>query len=160
MKHIAYIGVGSNLGDRLESCKWAISHIERMDDTTILKESEWRHYPALTKNEEGSQPDFVNGVIKIETNLEAEELLDKLQIIETVMGREADRTKWAPRIIDLDILFFDEENIVTTRLTVPHPELHERIFVLEPLCDIDPELIHPKLGETVDNLLNKVKEAK
>jgi 2-amino-4-hydroxy-6-hydroxymethyldihydropteridine diphosphokinase len=99
----------------------------------------------------------VNGVIKIETELEPLDLLRMLKAIESRMGR-AKTVRWGPRVIDLDILFFDEEVIKSEEVQIPHPSLHERQFVLIPLAEIDRNLIHPVLKKTVRELLEVLKE--
>src|SRR5512137_2439002 len=133
MGHIAYIGIGSNVGDKFINCEKAISEILKADHHTLLAKS------SLFKTQPigyTSQDWFVNGVIKIETDLEAHELLRKLKTIESQWGRTG-TFRWGPRTIDLDILFFDDAEIHTEELQVPHPSIQERQFVLIPLVEID-----------------------
>ena len=104
-----------------------------------------------------SQDWFVNGVIKIETELGAVDLLRSLKTIESQLGR-VETFRWGPRTIDLDILLFDETRIETPDLQIPHPRLQERQFVLVPLAEIDPTLFHPVLKKTVQELLEDLKE--
>jgi 2-amino-4-hydroxy-6-hydroxymethyldihydropteridine diphosphokinase len=154
MGHIAYIGIGSNVGDKTYQCKRAISEILKIDRHKLLAES------SLFKTKPigyVSQDWFVNGVIKIETEMEPLELLQMLKTIELQLGRK--RTfRWGPRSIDLDILFFDDEEVRTKELQIPHPRLHERQFVLIPLVEIDRNLLHPVLKKTVGNLLEELEE--
>jgi 2-amino-4-hydroxy-6-hydroxymethyldihydropteridine diphosphokinase len=154
MGHIVYIGIGSNLGDKVEQCEKGISEILRVDRTRLLARS------SLFKTQPigyTSQDWFVNGVIKIETDLEPLDLLQSLKAIESRLGR-GETFRWGPRVIDLDILFFDEHEIQTEQLQIPHPLLHERQFVLTPLVEIDRILIHPVLKKTVQELLEDLKE--
>ena len=154
MKHIAYIGIGSNLGDKLYHCEKAISEILRIDRHQLLAKS------SLFKTEPvgyTSQDWFVNGVIKIETDLEPSELLRSLKTIETRLGRTG-TFRWGPRTVDLDILFFDDIQIQTGALKIPHPLIQNRRFVLIPLAEIDPNFFHPVLNKTVHELLNDLQE--
>lgn len=154
MRHIAYIGVGSNLGDKIHQCEQGILEIVRVDDHKLLAKS------SLYKTEPLGYPDqdwFVNVVIKIETDLEPLELLRSLKEIESRLGR-METFRWGPRAIDLDILFFDDEAIQTEDLIIPHPLLQERQFVLIPLAEIERRLIHPVLQKTVLELLENLEE--
>jgi len=154
MGHIAYIGIGSNLGDKLHHCEKAISEILKIDRHKLLAKS------SLFKTQPigyTSQNWFVNGVIKIETDLEAPELLRTLKTTESQLGR-TETFRWGPRTIDLDILFFDDIEIHTEELQIPHPLIQDRQFVLIPLAEIDRNFIHPVLKKTVQELLNNFKE--
>ena len=154
MGHIAYIGIGSNLGDRLHHCEKAISQILKFDRHKLLAKS------SLFKTQPmgyTSQDWFVNGVIKIETDLEAPELLQTLKTVEC-QGDRTETFRWGPRTIDLDILFFDDIEIHTEELQIPHPLIQNRQFVLVPLVEIDRDLIHPVLKKTIHELLNNLKE--
>jgi len=154
MGHIAYIGIGSNLGDKIYQCETAISDILRADQNKLLAKS------ALFKTKPigyTSQDWFVNSVIKIETDLKPLDLLRLLKDIESRLGREK-TFRWGPRVIDLDILLFDEEEIEMEGLQIPHPRLQERQFVLIPLAEIDRNLIHPVLKKSIGELLENLKE--
>jgi 2-amino-4-hydroxy-6-hydroxymethyldihydropteridine diphosphokinase len=154
MGHITYIGIGSNLGDKLHHCEKAISEILKIDrHKLIAKSSLFKTQPIGYT----SQDWFVNGVIKIETDLEAPKLLRTLKDIESLLGRTK-TFRWGPRTIDLDILFFDDAEIYTEELQIPHPLIQDRQFVLVPLAEIDRNLIHPVLKKTVQELLNNFKE--
>jgi 2-amino-4-hydroxy-6-hydroxymethyldihydropteridine diphosphokinase len=154
MGHIAYIGIGSNLGDKLNHCEKAISEILKINRHKLLAKS-----PFFKTQPVGytSQDWFVNGVIKIKTDLEALELLRTLKTIESQLGRMK-TFRWGPRTIDLDILFFDDVEIHTEELQIPHPHIQDRQFVLIPLAEIDRNLVHPGLKKTVHELLNNFKE--
>lgn len=154
MGHIAYIGIGSNVGDKVSQCEKAISEIVKVDRHKLLAKS------SLFKTQPigyTSQDCFVNGVIKIETDLEPFDLLRALKVIESHLGRK-ETFRWGPRAIDLDILIFDEKEIHTEELQIPHPLIHERQFVLIPLAEIDRNLIHPVLKKSIQELLEDFKE--
>ena len=154
MGHIAYIGIGSNLGDKLKHCEKAISEISRIDRHKLLAKS------SLFKTQpigHTSQDWFVNAVIKIETDLEPPELFRTLKTIESRLGRTK-TFRWGPRTIDLDLLFFDDIEIHTEELEIPHPQIQNRQFVLVPLAEIDRHLIHPVFKKTILELLNNLKE--
>jgi 2-amino-4-hydroxy-6-hydroxymethyldihydropteridine diphosphokinase len=150
MGHIAYIGIGSNLGDKLHHCEKAISEILKIDRHKLIAKSSFFKTQPIGYT---SQDWFVNGVIKIVTDLEAPELLRTLKTIEFQLGR-TENIRWGPRTIDLDILFFDDIEIHIEELQIPHPLIQDRQFVLIPLAEIDQNLIHPVLKKTVQDLLN------
>ena len=157
MPHRAYIGIGSNLGDRRANCREARQRIEQLANTRVLKES------SLYESEPHGDAKtwFANSVIEIETELSAPDLLKRLKAIETTMGRKRVRGKrWGSRIIDLDILLFDMEKIEKRNLKVPHPELPNRRFVLVPLSELAPQLIHPGLNLSISMLLATCKDTK
>ena len=154
MRHIAYIGIGSNLGDKLNQCEKAISEILKIDCHKLLSESSFYKTQPIGYT---SQDWFINGVIKIETDLEAHELLRTLKTIESKLGR-TENFRWGPRTIDLDILFFDDIKIRTEELQIPHPRIQDRQFVLIPLAEIDQNFSHPVLKKTVQELLENLKD--
>lgn len=154
MRHTAYIGIGSNIGDKVGSCERAISEIIKIDRHRLLaKSSFFKTQPIGYKDQDW----FINGVIKIETDLSPHELLQHLKSIELALGRK-ETFRWGPRLIDLDLLFFDQEEIQTTDLCVPHPRLHKRRFVLIPMAEIDRDFIHPVFKVTIQQLLDNLQE--
>ncbi len=157
MPHRAFIGTGSNLGDRKANFLEAIDRIQKLPGTRIVKQSSLYESEPLGD----AKTWFVNAVIEIETECSADELLKRLKSIETAMGRKRVRGKrWGSRIIDLDILFFDSEIINKRNLKVPHPEVQNRRFVLSPLSELAPQMIHPKLTASVSELLAGLKSTK
>ena len=154
MKHVAYIGIGSNIGDKVLHYEKAVAEILRADHHCLLAASSlYRTKPLGYKEQDW----FINGVIQIETDLNPFELLRSLKAIESRLGREK-TIRWGPRTIDLDILFYDDSEVQTEELQVPHPRLQERQFVLIPLVEINQTLPHPVLKKTVAELLEDLKE--
>lgn len=157
MPHRAFIGIGSNLGDRKANYFEAIDRIHKLPATRIVKQSSLYESEPLGD----AKTWFVNAVIEIETEYSAGELLKKLKAIETTMGRKRVRGKrWGSRIIDLDILFFNSEIINKRTLKIPHPEVQNRRFVLAPLSELAPQMIHPRLAASVSELLAGLKDTK
>ncbi len=154
MGHIAYIGFGSNLGDKIAYCEKAITEILNLDNHRLLaKSSFYKTQPVGYR----SQDWFVNGIIKLETDLEPLDLLQSLKEIESRLGR-TETFHGGPREIDLDLLLYEDRIIQTDNLQIPHPRIQERQFVLIPLAEIDPNLIHPVLKKSVQKLLREIKE--
>lgn len=147
--HKAYIALGSNMGDRERYLQGAVEEMGNHPLIAVKRVSDW----IVTKPYGGvEQEDFLNGVMEVETLMDPWELLEALHGIENAAGRE--RTlRWGPRTLDLDILFYDKIVIESRELTIPHPDLENRLFVLEPLAQMAPGLRHPATGKTVAALL-------
>jgi deoxyguanosine kinase len=144
----AYIGLGSNLGDREKSIKSAVKMLGETQDIDVIRVSEVIETAPLGQ---ANQPKYLNAAAEIQTTLSAEDLYTKLVDIEITLGRER-KEKWASRIIDLDLLFFGREIISTANLTVPHQQMHLRSFVLKGLCQLNSEFVHPVINESVKEL--------
>ncbi len=147
----AYIGIGSNLGNRRANCMRAVELLQEKGVTVRKKSSLYETEPWGVKD----QPPFLNMVIETEMKLTPHELLRILKAIEIEIGREA-TFRWGPRIIDLDILLFDDIIFKNDNLTIPHPLMHERDFVLRPLAEIAPEIRHPVLKASIEELFQKI----
>lgn len=152
MQTTAFVGIGSNLGDRETNLARAIELLSAEDGIDVVAVSEIRETAPVGPVEQGP---FLNGALQVETSLRPGELLERLLAVESRLGRvRAER--WGPRSIDLDLLLYGDETIDEPGLNVPHPRLHERRFVLEPLADLDPGLEIPARG-SVSALLAELK---
>ena len=151
----AYVALGANLGARETTLRRAVALLDGREDTAVVAVSELRETDPVGLLD---QPRYLNGVVALDTELAPGVLLDVLLEIERELGRVRDGVRNGPRPIDLDLLLYEGATIEEAGLTVPHPRLHERRFVLEPLADIDPELLVPGRG-TVRELLAALDEA-
>ncbi|RMG72966.1 MAG: 2-amino-4-hydroxy-6-hydroxymethyldihydropteridine diphosphokinase [Nitrospirae bacterium] len=148
-----YIGVGSNLGDRRNNCQSAVRQLKHNGIEVIKVSPVYETEPWGVKE----QPPFLNLAIHCRTSLPPEELLRRLKDIEKQLGRES-TYHWGPRTIDLDILFYGDRIVNQKELVIPHPHIAQRLFVLKPLSDIAPFLIHPVLNRTILELLQEFKD--
>ncbi|MBI4681751.1 MAG: 2-amino-4-hydroxy-6-hydroxymethyldihydropteridine diphosphokinase [Nitrospirae bacterium] len=147
----AYIGIGSNLGSREDNCTAAIKHLIDSGIKVLKLSSRIETEPWGLRD----QPNFINMAIMIQTGLTPEDLLKLLKKIEIELGR-APGLRWGPRIIDLDILLYDDLVFETPDLKIPHPGTSDRYFVLRPLAEIAPDTIHPVLKKSIRALLDSL----
>lgn len=154
---LAYIGVGSNIGDRIGYVQQAHSLLNYTDGIQVLESSSlYETEPVGYKDQEW----FINAVLKIETTLSPEELLHQCCRVETQLGRvrNCDSLKNGPRTLDLDILFYDNKVINNEILEIPHPRMHQRAYALVPILELDAELVHPVFNITISELHDNLEE--
>jgi len=148
-----FVGLGSNLGERESLIRLALDDLARLPSTRVVRASSLYDTEPVG---EVDQPNFLNAVVQLDTELTARRLLWNLQLIERRLGRTRTR-HWGPRTIDLDLLLYGDLRIEESDLWVPHPELTRRAFVLVPLVELDPMLVHPGTGETLLEHLSRLK---
>ena len=149
---IAYIGIGSNLGDRLENLRAAVSKLTRIGE--VIRTSPVYETTPVGLRE---QPLFLNAVVEVATGFAPQGMIDELLRIEKELGRDRNHNQQdAPRIIDLDLLLLGDAISSDSVARVPHPRMHNRKFVLQPLSDLTPELVHPVEEQTIDELLHEL----
>ncbi len=153
MSERAYIGIGSNLGDRVHHCQQATEAISRVPGIAVVRISSLYESAPVPPASGGW---FVNGVVSAETTLPPEALLQELLRIERAMGRAASMARGEDRSIDLDLLLVGSQVVERPDFILPHPRLHQRRFALVPLCELDPDLRHPRLGMTMRELLGRL----
>lgn len=150
----AAVGIGSNIGDSLRICMDAVDLLQKHPSVHILRASSYYRTKPVGFTE---QDWFVNAAVLCETALGPEDFLEVLLELEQQFGRER-KIKWGPRTLDLDLLFYGSRQIDREKLKLPHPLLHERLFVLAPLAEIEPDWVHPGLGLTVRQMLARLSE--
>lgn len=147
-----HIGFGGNLGDVETNLRRALEAVSHLAKTRVVRISSlYRTAPVGVED----QPDFVNGVLEVETDLDPQDLLRALLEIERSLGRTRG-ARWGPRTVDLDLLLWEDRVMHTAALDLPHPRMHERGFVLVPLAEIAPRARHPELGKEVRELLEEL----
>jgi 2-amino-4-hydroxy-6-hydroxymethyldihydropteridine diphosphokinase len=151
MKEIAYLSLGANLGDRVANLGRALEGLEGLGK--VVGRS--RLYETEPVDVERTQPWFVNCSLSLETELSPAELLAGIMALEQALGRRREERR-SPRTLDIDILLFGNVVVETPGLVIPHPEMHRRRFVLEPLAEIAPQVIHPVLHRTIAELLKEL----
>lgn len=156
MSNLAYIGIGSNLAAPLENCQKSIALLARHPSIEVTSHSSFYETEPVGPQDQNW---FVNAVAKVTTELPPLLLLDALLTIENEMGRIRN-VKWGPREIDLDILLYGNQAYKNDRLEIPHPEMIQRRFVLAPLAELTPDLLHPTAKKTIEQLLSELHEGK
>jgi 2-amino-4-hydroxy-6-hydroxymethyldihydropteridine diphosphokinase len=151
----AYIGLGANVGETADTLRRALEMLNRREGIAVWRISQFCKTAPVGGPED--QPPYLNAAAELHTTLPPEELLAVLHDIETALGRDRSRElRWGPRTCDLDILLYGNEDIDQPDLRIPHPRMHERKFVLEPLAQIAPNAVHPTREKTVAQLLAEV----
>ncbi len=151
--HTVYICAGSNIGDKVDNCVKGIEALKEAEGVTLALQAKfYKTEPVDYKDQEW----FVNTVVKIETGLDPFQLLNLLKEIEQDAGRTKAPVRFGPRVLDMDIILFDDEVINGDELEIPHPRMHKRCFVLRPLCDIAPDISHPVLKKDMEQLLSSI----
>jgi 2-amino-4-hydroxy-6-hydroxymethyldihydropteridine diphosphokinase len=149
-----FLGIGTNLNNREGNLKEAVSMIEKHIGKVVASSSVYETEPWGFQAEE----EFLNMVVKVETNLNPYGLIGRILMIESMLGRIRLEKQYTSRVIDIDILFYDDLVINETNLKIPHPLLHKRKFVLVPLCEIEPKMVHPVLNKSVSLLLKSCED--
>lgn len=153
MENDAYIAIGSNQGDRELSLLRAVAEIGKIAHSKVTGLSPFYETTPVGMSD---QPNFYNAVLRLSTTLSPHDLLKALQNIEDNVFKRKRTVKWGPRNIDLDILLYGDQIVNTAELTVPHPQMSKRRFVLQPLCDLSPDLINPQDGLSIRQLLQRL----
>ncbi len=153
--HLAHLSLGTNLGNKEENLHTAMTLIEEQIGSITTQSALYVSAPWGFSSENT----FLNNVVAVQTSLTPEALLNTTQRIERTLGRthKSMNSQYADRLIDIDILFYDQQVMHTSTLTLPHPLMHRRLFVLEPLCEIAPTFIHPVLKKDIRTLCNELK---
>lgn len=149
--HTAYIAVGANLGDRIAGCREGVMRLAERGDVEIVHHSPYYYTEPV---DYADQPWFVNAVCRVHTCLAPRFLLGRLKAVEATAGRNSGAVRFGPRVLDLDLIFYDQAVMQTRDLVVPHPRMHQRAFVLRPLYDIAADLVHPVFRTCIREMLN------
>ena len=156
-EHLALIGLGSNLGDRAKMLSAAVQAIGRHPQIRLDFDGDVASlYETAPVGGPAGQPRFLNTAARIRTSLSADDLLRALQSVESASGRLPGQ-RWGPRTVDIDLLLFDDTVLESQELTLPHPRMHERRFVLEPLAEVAPDALHPALGLSILQLAQQAR---
>ena len=149
-----YVGLGSNMGNRQQYMSRAVELISDHTAMRLIQQSEVLETAPYGLTD---QADFLNQVLIIETDLSAERLLEECKLIENELGRVRS-IKWGPRTMDIDILFYEDMVVHSAELQIPHSDLHNREFILKSMLELDPKLVHPVLGQSMQEIYNNMEE--
>ncbi len=152
-KHAVYISIGSNIGNKLKNCQNGIAALIKPGLSLLRKQSPFYSTEPVDYKK---QDWFINVVIKIQSVFDPYQLLSEIKSIQQGAGRISDPVRYGPRVLDLDILLYDDLVINSSGLVIPHPRMHKRRFVLKPICDIDPKVVHPVLKKDMRHLLDNL----
>lgn len=153
--HEVYLSIGSNVGDKSANLDAAVKLMDCHKDISVTTVSSY--YKTQPQNYT-DQDWFVNAAVKIKTGLDPQSLLDAVKRLEADLDKKGKPFRFGPRIIDLDIIYYADHIFKSQQLEIPHPRMHERCFVLVPLCDIGPNITHPVSGLTPDELLENIEK--
>ena len=155
LRHTVYISVGSNMGAKIDHCRFGIAQVAAHRDIELTATSPfYRTAPVDYLDQDW----FVNAAFRIETSLDAHDLLSVTNAVQAAAGQGAKEIRFGPRTLDLDLIFYNQLILKSTDLELPHPRMHKRRFVLQPICDIDPQLVHPVFGCSVRDLMEKLQD--
>ena len=154
-KHVVFISIGSNIGDKIENCKKGIEKINGLPNCNVTDISKFYKTSPVDYTK---QDWFINCAVKIKTECRPEELLLNLRKIEKEIGTVEKEVRFGPRILDLDIIFYDDIILNSKTLKIPHPRMQNRYFVLLPISDIEPDFIHPTLKISIKSLIENLKK--
>jgi 2-amino-4-hydroxy-6-hydroxymethyldihydropteridine diphosphokinase len=149
-RHTVYISVGSNMGDKVAHCRSGIARVADHPAITLTATSPFYRTAPVDYT---TQDWFVNAVFRVATSLAPHDLLAVTSAVQTAVGQGPKAIRFGPRILDLDLIFYDDLILAHADLELPHPRMHKRRFVLQPICDIDPQFVHPVLGCRIRDLL-------
>ncbi|MDP7416543.1 MAG: 2-amino-4-hydroxy-6-hydroxymethyldihydropteridine diphosphokinase [Desulfobacterales bacterium] len=152
-KHTVYISIGSNIDNKLKNCQNGITALAKPGLSFLKKQSPfYSTEPVDYKNQDW----FINAVVKIQSVFDPYQLLSVIKSVQKDAGRISNPVRYGPRVLDLDILLYDDLVINLSGLVIPHPRMHKRRFVLKPICDIDPTVVHPVLKKDMRHLLDNL----
>jgi len=154
-RHTVYISVGSNMGAKIDQCRLGISRVAAHAAIALTATSSFYR---TTPVDYTDQDWFVNAAFRIETVMSPHDLLTVTNAVQTACGQGAKEIRFGPRTLDLDLIFYDQQVVKSADLELPHPRMHKRRFVLQPICDIDPQFRHPVLGCRVRDLLENLQD--
>ena len=154
-RHTVYISVGSNMGAKIDQCRLGISRVADHDAIELTATSLFYRTAPVDFTD---QDWFVNAAFRIETALSPHDLLTVTNAVQAACGQGVKEIRFGPRTLDLDLIFYDQQVVKSADLELPHPRMHKRRFVLQPICDIDPQFRHPLLGCSVRDLLKNLQD--